>query len=204
MARPATGWRWLLLSSSVVVQTACHHQPAATAVVATPPAVDSAAILRARADAAAKAEAARRDSMARAARADSIKLADAARRAADARRDLVAPVHFDFDRDVILDAERSILDRKVEILRATPAIEISITGNTDERGSDEYNLALGMRRASAIMRYLIDRGVASQRLSTASNGEEHPLCQDHNESCWTQNRRAEIAITRGAESIAYR
>ena len=74
----------------------------------------------------------------------------------------------------------------------------------DEQGSDEYDLALGMRRATAVMRYLVDRGIASRRITTASNGEERPICQEHGESCWTQNRRAEIAITRGAESIAHR
>jgi peptidoglycan-associated lipoprotein len=166
--------------------------------------VDSSAILRARAEAATRAEAARRDSLARAARADSARLADAARRAADARRDLVAPIHFDFDRAEFLDTERPLLDRKVAILTATPELEISITGTTDERGSDEYNLALGMRRAVAVQRYLLDRGIASRRISTASNGEERPACQGHDESCWAQNRRAEVAITRGAEAIAQR
>jgi peptidoglycan-associated lipoprotein len=183
---------------------ACHKKaPAATPQpqVAT---VDSAAIARERAAASARAEAARRDSLARLARADSISKADAARRLAEAQRDLVAPVHFDFDRTEILEVERSILERKVAIMSASPAIEILITGNTDERGSDEYNLALGMRRATAVMQYLVNRGIQAARISTASNGEERPLCQGHNESCWAQNRRAEVTITRGAGSIAQR
>ena len=89
-------------------------------------------------------------------------------------------------------------------MTSTPAIEISIMGNTDERGSDEYNLALGQRRAVAVMRYLVDRGIAAARMTAGSNGEERPVCQGHDESCWAQNRRAEIAITRGAEGIAKR
>jgi peptidoglycan-associated lipoprotein len=204
MARSTMRSRWIILSAVVVFQAACHNQKPESAPRPQTSAIDSTAIFRARAEAAAKAEAARRDSIARAARADSIKLADATRRAAEARRALVAPVHFDLDQDVILDAERSMLDRKVAILAATPAVEVSITGNTDERGSDEYNLALGMRRAGAVIRYLVDDGIDSRRLSTASNGEERPICQQHDESCWMQNRRAEIAVTRGAESIARR
>jgi len=113
-------------------------------------------------------------------------------------------LHFDFNRSEVLANERGLLDRKVAILTAAPEVEVLISGNTDERGSDEYNLALGMRRATTIMRYLVARGIASRRISTASNGEERAICQQHDEFCWSQNRRAEVTITRGAESIAER
>ena len=147
----------------------------------------------ARAAAMARADAARRDSIAR---ADSLRrIADAARNADDARRTLLQPVHFEFDRDQILASEASLLDRKVTILRDNPSLQIRIEGNADERGSDEYNLALGMRRAAAVERYIEEHGIPAARMSTASNGEEHPVCSGHDESCWSLNRRDDVAIT---------
>lgn len=180
--------RWITAVAMLTVgQSACHHQAPQTASVPTTtseraPVSQTAATPRAsNSDGRSKAA---RDSIAR---EDSIRAA---------RRDLLTPVHFEFNRDEILDSERTVLDHKAAILNTTPAIAISITGNGDERGSDEYNLALGMRRAAAVMRYLHDRGVATTRISTASNGEEKPICQEHDESCWAKNRRAEIEITR--------
>jgi peptidoglycan-associated lipoprotein len=182
--------RWITAIAMLAVgQTACHHQapPQAAAPAPAPERtpVERPTNTRGTPDSDARAKAIR-DSIAR---EDSIR---------SARRDLLTPVHFEFNRDEVLDSERSLLDRKAAILTSTPALAISITGNGDERGSDEYNLALGMRRAAAVMRYLHDRGVATSRLSTASNGEERPLCQDHDESCWAKNRRADIAITTGS------
>ncbi len=151
------------------------------------------AAARARAAAVARAEAARRDSIAR---ADSLRRAgDAARNADEARRTLLEPVHFEFDRDQILSSETPLLDRKVSILRDNPSLQIRIEGNADERGSDEYNLALGMRRAAAVERYIEEHGISSGRMTTASNGEEHPVCAGHDEPCWSLNRRDDVAIT---------
>jgi peptidoglycan-associated lipoprotein len=89
------------------------------------------------------------------------------------------------------------LDRKAGVLGANRPIRIRIEGNTDERGSDEYNLALGMRRAAAAKLYLTQRGVDAARIETVSYGEERPVCQEHDESCWAKNRRAEFAVLAG-------
>ena len=107
------------------------------------------------------------------------------------------PIHFDFDASEILDADKPVLDRKAGVLGANRPIRIRIEGNTDERGSDEYNLALGMRRAAAAKLYLTQRGIDATRIETASYGEERPVCQEHDESCWAKNRRAEFAVLAG-------
>jgi len=80
-------------------------------------------------------------------------------------------------------------------------VTIQVAGHTDERGSDEYNLALGQRRAAAVKAYLVQHGVADSRISTVSYGEEHPIAQGADESAWAQNRRAEFAITAGANNL---
>ena len=150
-------------------------------------------------------ERAARDEAARAAAA----AADSARRAADAlrgseadaRMQLLAPVHFDFDQADIRADDQANLGRKAAIIVANPALRIHIDGNTDERGSDEYNLALGMRRAGAVRQYLTNHGVDASRVTIASNGEERPVCQGHDESCWSQNRRDEFSIVSGGGRI---
>jgi peptidoglycan-associated lipoprotein len=182
---------------------ACHH-PAPPAAAPAPQASNDDALARARADSIARADAARRDADARLARAraDSIARADAARRAeAAAREQLLAPVHFDFDRAEIRSSDQTVLDQKVGILTANRDIRIRIDGHTDERGSDEYNLALGMRRSAAVRRYFVDHGIEEARIALTSNGEERPVCRESDESCWMQNRRAEFAIVAGGERI---
>jgi len=115
-----------------------------------------------------------------------------AERRARARAVLEKIVHFPFDRSELDDEARSLLDSKVEILQADASYQLRIEGHADERGSDEYNLALGMRRATAVQRYLVNRGVAPGRLETVSLGEERPTCAASNEACWSRNRRAEF------------
>jgi peptidoglycan-associated lipoprotein len=160
--------------------------------------VNSDSIARANAvrDSIARAEAARRLA---AERADSIRRANEARAAelTGARAALTQPIHFDFDASAILDADKPVLDRKSSILNANRPIRIRIEGNTDERGSDEYNLALGMRRAAAAKLYLTQHGIDASRIETVSYGEERPVCQEHDESCWAKNRRAEFAVLAG-------
>jgi peptidoglycan-associated lipoprotein len=183
---------------------ACHGKPPEVASVARPVNDDAARLARARSDSIARADAARRAADARAAaRADSLRrAADAARAAeADVRTRLLAPIHFDFDRSEIRLDDRGLLDQKASILMANHAIRIRIDGNTDERGSDEYNLALGMRRAAETRRYLVERGIDSTRIAIVSNGEERQLCREADESCWSQNRRAEFTLTAGGERI---
>ena len=103
-------------------------------------------------------------------------------------------VLFDFDRyDLSADA-RAVLRANAEWLKANPAVRVEIEGHCDERGTNEYNLALGAKRAQAAREYLATLGVASERLSTTSYGEEIPLCKDSNESCWKQNRRARFVV----------
>lgn len=118
-----------------------------------------------------------------------------------AREALLAKVYFDFDRSEVRDDQRASLDAKVPVLRANPGVRIRIDGNADERGSDEYNLALGMRRAQTARKYLIDHGIDAARIDIASYGEERPVCQDHAESCWSQNRRDEFVIVVGGETL---
>lgn len=182
----------------------CHRapQPAPAPTSARSAATsDDTAVERARRDSVARADAAAR---AAAARADSIRRANESRASmlAAARADLTSPIHFDFDRADLLDAERPLLNRKAALMKVNPSLQLRIEGSTDERGSDEYNLALGMRRASAVKRYLTELGVDASRLTIASNGEERPVCRDHDEICWMQNRRAEFAIAAGGDIVA--
>ena len=84
---------------------------------------------------------------------------------------------------------------------ANPALTIRIAGHTDSRGSGEYNLQLGQRRAAAARDYLTARGVAASRIELVSYGEERPVCQTMDEGCWSQNRRAEFEITAGGNPL---
>ena len=127
--------------------------------------------------------------------------ADSAAAVNHAREALLAPVYFDFDRSELRPDQRAVLDSKLPVLKANPGVRIRIEGNADERGSDEYNLALGMRRAQATRKYLIDNGILADRIDVASNGEEKPVCQEHEESCWSQNRRDEFVIVAGGDNL---
>jgi peptidoglycan-associated lipoprotein len=196
----------MLAASALTVTTiaACHKKPPAPepTPVTQPAGPNADSARRAQEEAArraAEAEAARR-------RADSIAAAEAA--AANAANDvarmretLTQMVHFDFDQSDLRPEDRSILDAKVPILQANPGVTISIAGHTDERGSDEYNLALGQRRAAAAKAYLVQRGVAESRIETRSYGEERPIAQGSDESAWAQNRRAEFSITSGGQTL---
>lgn len=157
-------------------------------------------LAQARADsiARAQAEAERRAAEERAARE-----AEEARMAAmeDARETLQAMVFFDLDESAITDQAAAVLRRKVDVLRASPQVQIRIEGHADERGSTEYNLALGNRRAQAVREFLTGFGLPESRFTIVSYGEEQPLVNQSNESAWSQNRRAEFEITAGANAI---
>jgi len=198
----------LTLSLGVIVvaaAVACGGKPA------TPPApaVDSTAIRDsiARAEAAARA---REDSIRRA-QAEAERIA-AERRRADSLAALASEtarvagmlgemIHFDFDKSNIRTGDAAMLDTKVAILQANPMLRITITGHADERGSDEYNLALGNRRALAAKEYMVNRGVTADRIMTASLGEEQPVDPGHTEDAWAKNRRAEFAVTAGGDQL---
>jgi len=120
-----------------------------------------------------------------------------ARAVAAATAALTATVYFDYDRSDITDDARTRLDAKVPVLTQNTGVRIRIAGHTDNRGSDEYNLALGQRRAAAAKRYLTDRGIDGSRIEIVSFGEERPTCTDDAEACWSKNRRDEFEITGG-------
>ncbi|HLN85710.1 MAG TPA: peptidoglycan-associated lipoprotein Pal [Candidatus Limnocylindrales bacterium] len=106
-------------------------------------------------------------------------------------------VFFDFDRyDLSADA-RAVLRANADWLKNNPAVRVEIEGHCDERGTSEYNLALGAKRAQAAREYLASLGIVSERLSTTSFGEEIPVCRESNENCWKQNRRARFVIAPG-------
>jgi peptidoglycan-associated lipoprotein len=99
-------------------------------------------------------------------------------------------VHFDFDRyDIRPDAART-LDANARWMKANPAALVLIEGHADEQGTNDYNLALGERRAKAAMNYLVGQGLPADRFTVISYGEEWPMCQERNEACWARSRRA--------------
>jgi peptidoglycan-associated lipoprotein len=115
---------------------------------------------------------------------------------------ITGPIYFDFDKSTIRPDAAATLDRKIPYLQANPGMRIRIEGNADERGSDEYNLALGQRRAASAKRYLVERGIAADRFDLVSYGEERPVCTEHNEACWQQNRRDDFRIvTIGGDGV---
>jgi peptidoglycan-associated lipoprotein len=103
-------------------------------------------------------------------------------------------IYFDFDRSFIKPEYRPILDTKAEFLDDNPEYSLRIEGNCDERGTNEYNLALGERRSDSAKNYLISLGVSPDRIETISYGEERPLSVGHNEDSWSQNRRDDFVI----------
>ena len=107
-------------------------------------------------------------------------------------------VFFDYDRYDIKDEGRATLQRQAAWLKKYPAVAVTVEGHCDERGTREYNLALGQRRATAAKDYLISLGVDAGRITTISYGKERPVCVESVESCWAQNRRAVTVITKGA------
>jgi peptidoglycan-associated lipoprotein len=103
-------------------------------------------------------------------------------------------IHFSFDSYDLEGEARATLKANADWLKSNPAARIEIEGHCDERGTNEYNLALGAKRAQAAKDYLVSLGISAERLSTISYGEEIPVCTEHNESCWSQNRRARFVI----------
>jgi peptidoglycan-associated lipoprotein len=103
-----------------------------------------------------------------------------------------AMIFFDFDRSDLREDARGTLQGKAEALREFPEVDVRIEGHADERGTIEYNLALGERRADSARRYLIDLGIDPDRLTTVSYGEERPMTPGSNEAAWADNRRDEF------------
>lgn len=119
-----------------------------------------------------------------------------------AREILDARVHFDLDQSRITTDAQDLLTQKVAVLRAYPEVRLRIAGHADERGSTEYNLALGQQRAQSVKDYFVNYGLAASRFETVSFGEERPLATGSNENAWAQNRRAEFTVIAGAGSLS--
>lgn len=111
------------------------------------------------------------------------------------RRGFSPDVYFQYDESTLSTEARDKLARNAELLRTNPAFQLMIEGHADERGTNEYNLALGERRANTVRDYLGSLGIEGDRIRTLSYGEERPVCNESSESCWSQNRRAHMVVT---------
>jgi len=190
---------------AAVVAAGCSKKPPET-IAPVANADSAAAAERARQDSidAARADADRRareeaERVARQREADS--LAAIARTTEEVRSALAAMIHFDYDKSSVRPDDAGTLDQKVAILQANPDLRIRVHGHCDERGSDEYNLALGNRRAQAAKQYLVSHGIDASRIETQSWGEERPLVDGHDEGSWSQNRRDEFEIIGGGDAL---
>jgi len=104
------------------------------------------------------------------------------------------PVYYDYDKSNIRDDQKARVEGNADFLKANPKLDIRIEGNCDERGTNEYNMALGERRAQSAKKYLVNLGIPSHRIRTMSYGEEKPLLYGHDEYSWAQNRRSDFVI----------
>jgi len=105
-------------------------------------------------------------------------------------------IHFNFDQYILTPEAQETLAKNADYLRSNPGVKVQIEGHCDERGSDEYNLALGERRATTTKNYMVTIGIDASRLSTISYGEEKPLEMGNNEDAWAMNRRAEFVVSK--------
>jgi peptidoglycan-associated lipoprotein len=179
---------------------ACRKKVEPAPTPANPPAttpVDGAAAQRRADSLAADAAQRRADSLAALQRNS----ADAQKTQADMTQLLLQKIYFDYDQDLLRDDASAALDAKAAVLLANPAVSLAITGHTDERGTAEYNLALGQRRAAQVKRYLVARGVPESRLATQSLGDSQPAVMGTDESAFQMNRRAEFDIQNGAALV---
>ena len=191
----------LTLVVAVALASACSRDP--EPVLTPEPTVNQDSIdaaNRAREDSI-NAARAREDSINRARLAAEEAARNAAARIAELRNTIMAPIYFDYDSDALSADASAGLDMKLRILNANSGVRLRISGHADERGSDEYNLALGQRRAAAAKRYLTQRGIADDRIEIISFGEERPAVQGADESAYQQNRRDEFEITAGGDTM---
>jgi len=140
------------------------------------------------------------------ARRDSIAAAQARERAMQAETEAAMAiiqemVFFDFDKSAIKPQAEVALMKKLAVLRANPNVRIRIAGHADERGSVEYNRALGQRRAEAAKAFLVNFGISASRITTVSFGEDRPLETGHNEDAWAKNRRDEFTVISGGDQM---
>jgi peptidoglycan-associated lipoprotein len=107
----------------------------------------------------------------------------------------LADVRFDLDQSSIKDDQRAVLQKNADFLRRWTSVRTTIEGHADSRGTSEYNLALGERRAGAVREYLVGLGIPAARLVVVSKGKESPVCTEETEDCWARNRRGHFIIT---------
>jgi peptidoglycan-associated lipoprotein len=185
----------LILFVSMFALWGCPKSAEVTAVpeVQPAPTVAPEQSEAAKAEALAQANAEReRAAAAAAAEAKAREEAEARERAAAAAGAGLNPIYFDFDRSFIRDDARPVMKANAEWLKANPKAKVRIEGSCDERGTIEYNQALGQRRAAAAKKYLTDLGIASSRISLISYGKEKPVCSEQTEECWQKNRRDDL------------
>jgi peptidoglycan-associated lipoprotein len=120
--------------------------------------------------------------------------------AEDFRVNVGDTVHFAYNEYNIEDNDKGVLGRQASWLAKYPSVRVTVEGHADERGTREYNLALGARRANAVKEYLVSQGASAGRIETVSYGKERPICTESSEACWAQNRRGVTTITGGANS----
>ena len=188
------------VAALMVLAAACSNDPPPQNIVPSGPTAAELAE-QARLDSIAQENARReqeaRDEAARQAAAER----EAAQRMAAARATLEETIYFEYDESTITSASERVLRMKVDILRNSPAVRIRVEGHADERGSNEYNIALGTRRAEAVREFLAGFGIDANRVAIISYGEDRPAVNASNESAWSQNRRAQFVITAGANQI---
>jgi len=195
--------RIVLGALSLAVVAGCVKPPAP--LQPRPAAVNADSMAKLRADSIARADSLRAElERQRQRAADSLAaLRDAEQRAAtleaDAMKIVMATVYFDYDQSTLTDAARALVDAKVPVLKSHPALRILITGHTDDRGSTEYNMALGLRRAAEVRNYLMANGIDGSRIETNSMGEERPAVEGTGEAVWSKNRRAMFAPLSGVQ-----
>ena len=119
---------------------------------------------------------------------------DALRRGESATGGPLKDIDFNFDSAALSESARATLRANADWLKSNPSARVQIEGHCDERGSADYNIALGAKRAQAAQDYLATLGIAANRMSTVSYGEEIPVCKEHNEGCWAKNRRARFVV----------
>jgi peptidoglycan-associated lipoprotein len=105
-------------------------------------------------------------------------------------------VYFEFDKSTLTPVAQETLTRKADLLRKFANLSVTIEGNCDERGTNEYNLALGDRRAESAKAFLVQLGIEASRMTTISYGEERPVCTEHTEECWAKNRHDHFAVNK--------
>jgi peptidoglycan-associated lipoprotein len=188
-----------VLASLMVLAAACSKDPPPPVEPTGPTAAELAE--QARLDSIRRADEAAAAAERAAAEAAAAERREAERRMAEARATLEEMIFFDYDEAEITAASERVLRAKVDILRRSPAVRIRIAGHADERGSNEYNIALGNRRAEAVREFMANFGVDANRIAIISYGEDRPLVNQSNEAAWSRNRRAEFEITAGADQI---